>query len=81
VAAYAAQNQRRRKMSEKITSLFDGLNRRQVLKTGMVAGATALMPGFIGRAKAKTPGLVVFGLSSYPPGFKPGKTRVPQARL
>ena len=62
-------------MSEKITSLFDGLNRRQVLKTGMVAGATALMPGFIGRAKAKTPGLVVFGLSSYPPGFKPWENK------
>ena len=62
-------------MSEKITSLFDGLSRRQVLKTGMVAGATALMPGFIGRAKAKTPGLVVFGLSSYPPGFKPWENK------
>ncbi len=62
-------------MTEKIASLIESLDRRQVLKGGLVAGATALMPGFIGRAKAKTPGLVVFGLSSYPPGFKPWENK------
>jgi peptide/nickel transport system substrate-binding protein len=62
-------------MSEKFTSLLENIDRRRVLKGGLAAGATALMPGFIGRAKAKTPGLVVFGLSSYPPGFKPWENK------
>ena len=62
-------------MTEKLASLIESLDRRQVLKGGLVAGAAALMPGFIGRAKAKTPGLVVFGLSSYPPGFKPWENK------
>ena len=62
-------------MTDKFMSLTQNIDRRRVLKGGMVAGATALMPGFIGRAKAKTPGLIVFGLSSYPPGFKPWENK------
>ncbi len=62
-------------MTDKFMSLTQNIDRRRVLKGGMVAGATALMPGFIGRAQAKTPGLIVFGLSSYPPGFKPWENK------
>ena len=62
-------------MTDKPMSLTRNIGRRRVLKGGMLAGATALLPGFIARAQAKTPGLVVFGLSSYPPGFKPWESK------
>lgn len=48
------------------------LTRRNVLKTGALAGAAALAgPTLIGRARASTPGTLVFGLSSYPPTLEP----------
>jgi len=62
-------------MNEKITLLTNKLDRRRLLIGGAAAGATALLPGFIGHAAAKTPGLLVFGLSSYPPGFKPWENK------
>lgn len=35
------------------------------------AGALALAPGLARRARAKTPGTLIFGLSAYPPSIKP----------
>jgi peptide/nickel transport system substrate-binding protein len=55
--------------------LTQAIGRRKVLLGGLGAAATAAMPGFIARARAKTPGLLVFGLSSYPPGFKPWENK------
>ena len=49
-------------------------SRRGVLKGGAAALAgLALGPRLIGRARASTPGHVVFGLSSYPPSLEPWK--------
>ena len=43
-------------------------SRRTILKTGAVAGAAMLAgPTLVGRARAATPGTLLFGLSSYPP--------------
>jgi len=50
------------------------LTRRNVLKSGAMAGAAALVgPTLVGRARAATPGHLVFGLSSYPPTLEPWK--------
>ena len=63
-------------MSDKPKTFYDDLSRRRMLG-GMAAlgGAVLVGPGLIGRAQAKTPGTLVFGLSSYPPGIKPWENK------
>lgn len=52
------------------------LTRRRLLGAGAALGGTALAgPLLLGNAKAGTPGLVRFGLSSYPPGIAPWENK------
>ena len=48
--------------------------RRNLLQTGAAAGAALFAaPTLVGRARAASPGTLVFGLSSYPPSLEPWK--------
>ena len=58
------------------SSVAGGLSRRRVLGGAAALGGAYLVgPGLMGTAHGKTPGTVVFGLSSYPPGMHPWENK------